>query len=226
MSSFSLKHRLLADEVIATKADVIKQYNPGFDAKSWYRESIDAREKSTLLETLETMARLLHTHLPTGSRKSQLPNLLKSLPPPLDGEKNDGEFGEFIQALYGYFVVDLLTQDRSDDTLCISYQALEEITKRFSMEFAYRTFLSLYKQSSLEKAQEWMKNPHAQIRRLASEGTRPSLPWGKKYSYEIGDTDIIILHLWKDPCDHVARSIANHLNDITKISRDHAFKIL
>lgn len=108
----------------------------------------------------------------------------------------------------------------------MSYASIEEITKRFSMEFAYRSLLSSEKKASLEQAKIWMHHPHAHVRRLASEGTRPTLPWGKKYTYTLGDTDDILIKLWHDPCDHVARSVANHLNDIAKVSSTYALNLL
>lgn len=143
----------------------------------------------------------------------------------LDGDRSDGEFGEFIYSIYGYFVVDLLN-DEGEQALSVVYTAIEAVTKRFSMEFAYRSLLSYAKQASLERATMWASHPHGHVRRLASEGTRPILPWGKKYAYTLGDTDDILLKLWADPCDHVARSVANHLNDITKISPTHALELL
>jgi len=61
------------------------------------------------------------------------------------------------------------------------------------------------------------------VRRLASEGTRPRLPWGKQLPSFIEDpTKVIALleNLRDDPSDYVRRSVANNLNDISKDNPD------
>lgn len=58
------------------------------------------------------------------------------------------------------------------------------------------------------------KNYH--VRRLVSESTRPSLPWSQK----IGIDHIVLIKyldiLHTDKTRYVTRSVANHLNDISK----------
>jgi 3-methyladenine DNA glycosylase AlkC len=57
------------------------------------------------------------------------------------------------------------------------------------------------------------------VRRLVSEGTRPRLPWGIRLNSLVRDPmpGIALLnHLKDDPSEYVRRSVANHLNDISK----------
>src|SRR5690606_37257126 len=60
-------------------------------------------------------------------------------------------------------------------------------------------------------------SPH--VRRLASEGSRPRLPWGLQLKRLIADpspTLPLLEALLDDPSEYVRRSVANHLNDIAK----------
>jgi 3-methyladenine DNA glycosylase AlkC len=66
------------------------------------------------------------------------------------------------------------------------------------------------------------------VRRLVSEGTRPRLPWAPQLRGLIADpTPAVELldRLYDDESDYVCRSVANHLNDISKDHPDHAVAI-
>lgn len=59
------------------------------------------------------------------------------------------------------------------------------------------------------------------MRRLASEGTRPRLPWAPRLAALVADPTPalpVLDALYRDSSEYVRRSVANHLNDI---SRDH-----
>jgi 3-methyladenine DNA glycosylase AlkC len=65
----------------------------------------------------------------------------------------------------------------------------------------------------------WSEDPSAAVRRLASEGSRPRLPWGLRLQASVVDPSpaFALLHkLQDDPDEVVRRSVANHLNDIAK----------
>jgi len=100
-----------------------------------------------------------------------------------------------------------------------SIEVMEEITKFTSGEFAVRPFLIKYSNQMLEQMIAWSKHEHHMVRRLASEGSRPRLPWAIALpEYKKDPTDILpILHqLIDDPTEIVRRSVANNLNDIAK----------
>jgi 3-methyladenine DNA glycosylase AlkC len=72
----------------------------------------------------------------------------------------------------------------------------------------------------------WAGDPSEHVRRLASEGCRPRLPWGMGLpQYKRDPTPIlpILERLRADPSDYVRRSVANNLNDISK---DHPDQVL
>ena len=55
------------------------------------------------------------------------------------------------------------------------------------------------------------------VRRLASEGSRPKLPWSQKLVIDYHQPIPILELLFADPTRYVTRSVANHLNDISKV---------
>src|SRR3954470_14920838 len=65
----------------------------------------------------------------------------------------------------------------------------------------------------------WSRDDNEHVRRLASEGCRPRLPWSFKLSALIADPSPvapILENLRADPSLYVRKSVANHLNEITK----------
>ncbi len=75
---------------------------------------------------------------------------------------------------------------------------------------------------------KWTKHSHPSVRRLASEGCRPRLPWGVALPLFKKDPSMIlpILESLKDdPSDFVRRSVANNLNDIAKDNPDIVLSI-
>ena len=104
-----------------------------------------------------------------------------------------------------------------------SMQALECFTKDCSSEFAIRRFIIKYPNKTMEQMKIWAKSDDVHVRRLASEGCRPRLPWAialpqfKKNPKEI----LEILDILKDDeSEYVRRSVANNLNDISKDNPD------
>jgi 3-methyladenine DNA glycosylase AlkC len=105
----------------------------------------------------------------------------------------------------------------------LSLRALKEMTKRFSAEFAIRPFLDREPAAVVAVLADWALDPHPQVRRLVSEGTRPRLPWGMRLPKFVADPRpvLTLLELLKeDPELFVRRSVANNLNDIAKDNPD------
>jgi 3-methyladenine DNA glycosylase AlkC len=69
--------------------------------------------------------------------------------------------------------------------------------------------------------QEWAKSPNFHLRRLASEGLRPKLPWATKLDIwnQNPEPVLAILELLKtDEIKFVKKSVANHLRDWLKVN--------
>ncbi|SEO41311.1 DNA alkylation repair protein [Paenibacillus sp. OV219] len=100
-----------------------------------------------------------------------------------------------------------------------SLDALARFTVQSSAEFAIRPFLMQAPGRTLARMMEWALSPNEHVRRLASEGCRPRLPWAPALTIYKKDPSPIVplLELLKcDPSLYVRKSVANNLNDIAK----------
>jgi 3-methyladenine DNA glycosylase AlkC len=107
------------------------------------------------------------------------------------------------------------------DQFEVSMKALEDFTQTSSGEFAIRHFIVKYPAKTIKQMMRWSKSENHHLRRLSSEGCRPRLPWGMQLKPFVADpTPVlpILEQLKNDPSLYVRKSVANHLNDI---SRDH-----
>jgi len=100
-----------------------------------------------------------------------------------------------------------------------SMQALAVFTLNSTSEFAIRQFLIRNEAMTLHYMRKWTLDKNEHIRRLASEGCRPRLPWGVTLTAFKKDPSKVIgiLELLKDDSSaYVQKSVANNLNDISK----------
>lgn len=107
-------------------------------------------------------------------------------------------------------------------------RAMRRFTQHFSCEFAIRDFLIHHPELTMQHVLEWSRDPDWRVRRLASEGTRPRLPWGQKLKAFVADPEPVLNLLdamHDDPQLIVRRSVANNLNDIAKDHPDRAVKV-
>jgi len=119
-------------------------------------------------------------------------------------------FPEFI-ALYGI--------DDYDNSI----DAFEFVTQFTSCEFAVRPYIVKYPEPMLTQMLLWSQHQDSRVRRLASEGSRPRLPWAMGLpSLKQDPTPLLAIldNLKQDPEEIVRRSVANNLNDIAKDNAD------
>ena len=131
----------------------------------------------------------------------------------------------FLGILFPDFVQ---TYGLEESNKALSIDALEHFTKYSSSEFAVRPFIIKYTDEMMSKMTEWAKHENHHVRRLASEGCRPRLPWAMALPAFKKDPSLIlpILEILKnDISEYVRRSVANNLNDISKDHPDLVLKI-
>lgn len=190
-----------------------------------YQHNALAEKVLPQLPNLEFKARidayangLLHTApLSLDALAQHLPALLGDIPPAGDGT----HFGDFRWAILLRVVSLLAQQDPQTALNCFA-----QLTLQFSAEFDVRYCLQADLSASLAVCHTWAKSPDWRLRRLASEGTRPRLPWGLRLHTLVKDPSPclpILEALRFDPILAVRRSVANHLNDISK---DHPAIVL
>ncbi len=110
----------------------------------------------------------------------------------------------------------------------VSVGAMERLTPFTSCEFAVRPFIKAYEGKMLEQMLRWSEHPNHHVRRLASEGSRPRLPWAMALPELKKDPSPILPileNLKADPSDYVRRSVANSLNDISRDNPDIALSV-
>lgn len=107
-----------------------------------------------------------------------------------------------------------------------SLPALAFFTRFGSSEFAVRPFLDEDPPRAMAYLLQWAEDENEHVRRLASEGCRPRLPWAMALpKFKRDPTPIlpVLEKLKDDPSEYVRRSVANNLNDISK---DHPRLVL
>ena len=110
----------------------------------------------------------------------------------------------------------------------ISIRALEVFTILWSSEMAVRSFILNHEERMMEQMLAWSKHENEHIRRLASEGCRPALPWAialPKFKKDPAPVLPILTQLKADPSAYVRKSVANNLNDISKTRPDIVIQI-
>jgi len=135
------------------------------------------------------------------------------------------EWGGFFPIVLSDFV-EVFGQDETNWD--ISMAALQLYTQYCSSEFAVRPFIINHEERMMAQMYAWAKHENEHIRRLASEGCRPALPWGQalpKYKKDPTPVLIILEQLKTDPSPYVRKSVANNLNDISKTHPDLVAKL-
>jgi 3-methyladenine DNA glycosylase AlkC len=133
---------------------------------------------------------------------------------------------ECIGFPYLFFPDFIEVYGQADEHWALSMKGLERFTGRSSAEFAVRPFLLREPERMMRQMEVWAKHPDEHVRRLASEGCRPRLPWGQALPVFKKDPVPVlrVLELLKaDPSLYVRKSVANNLNDIAK---DHPSVVL
>jgi len=108
---------------------------------------------------------------------------------------------------------------RGRDHFDLSMAALARLTRFGTAEFAIRPFLADDPARTLAVMLDWTGSPDEHVRRLASEGSRPRLPWAARVPAMKDEPTLaapILEALRADGSVYVRKSVANHLNDIAK----------
>ena len=219
---FSLKDELFNAEKVQKIASEIKEVFDAFEEEKFSNEVLALFPELELKERIYHICDMFKKHLPLDYLVATK-ILLKALPPPLDPLKTDDDFGDFIYAPYSDFVV---TFGCNEEYLEFSLEALREMTKRFSVEFSIRDFINKFPKETFEMLNACSFSSNYHERRLASEGSRPKLPWAKKLITNHSQSISLLENLYSDKTRYVTRSVANHMNDISKIESSLVIKVL
>ncbi len=176
----------------------------GFDSGTFIDLCLDGIDGLSLMARLGRVAEAFHATLPRDYHAAL--DILGHLAPRLDSAFVSMVLPDYV-ARYG--------QDDFDASMA----ALKYFTVFGSSEFAVRHFLRREPARSLAIMESWARDDNDHVRRLASEGSRPRLPWSFKLDAVIADPSLtwpIVDALKSDPSRYVRKSVANHLNDVAK----------
>lgn len=202
--SEKLKDRFFTPAVIDRLVECIEEVYQPFDAGHFRSILYDANwEDRELKARMRHISHALQQTLPSDYEKAI--HVLTQVAPSFQGF--DGMvFPDFVEC-FGLNHPEL------------SLKTLTFLTQFSSAEFAIRPFLLNDTAGILEWMSNLAESDNHHVRRFASEGCRPGLPWAmavpalKQHPYPMIE---ILEKLRDDESEYVRKSVANHLNDISK----------
>ncbi len=199
---------LLHPGLVTDMAGHISSHAPDFDAARFTRLATDGMAALELMQRAERIKDALAETLP-ADYAAAADILRKALP-------ENGTPGLTGWAL---LPVNQFVSQHGLQHFELSLALLKALTPHFTAEFGIRRFIHAEQDRALAEISGWVTDANHHVRRLASEGTRPRLPWAMRLPALVKDPQPILpilVALLDDPEDYVRRSVANSLNDIAK----------
>ncbi|UWU26936.1 DNA alkylation repair protein [Rhizobium sp. WSM1274] len=198
---------LLHEALIAEMADRIAGNSPSFDKGRFVTLATGGLQALELMERSALIRDALFSTLPDN-----FPEAAAILKVSLPSESKPGLTGWMLLPVNQFIAA------RGLDHFDLGLDLLKALTPHFTAEFGIRPFIHRDQQRSLAIISGWADDSDQHVRRLASEGTRPRLPWAMRLPQLVKDPAPIlpITALMDDPEEYVRRSVANSLNDVAK----------
>ena len=198
---------LYNEEYISLLAKIVYKHHKGFSKEKFKNAIFDAEwKKRELKSRMHHISQTLGVFL-TGNYHNDIKILIST----------------FKDINYSFKLENMIFQDYVAtfglEDFELSMSALGEFTVNSSSEFAIREFLLKYEKQTLQQMSIWAQSDCEHLRRLASEGCRPRLPWAKALpAFKKNPQPIleILEQLKNDTSPYVRKSVANNLNDISK----------
>lgn len=210
---------MYSPEYFEALCPVLKSCIPNFDCRDFiFRVFNNHWPDLELKQRVRHIAKALHTYLPNEFTMavSHLLNVSAEL-----------ERVGHTQGFPNIFIPDYIEAyglEYPHESLC----ALEKITRLVSAEFAVRPFILLDADAAMQFFLRWSRDKNEHVRRLASEGCRPRLPWAvglPMFKKDPAPLIPVLENLKSDPSLYVRRSVANNLNDISKDHPDFVLQL-
>ncbi len=195
-------------------ANKIEKTEKKFDKSGFIKSALQGLEAHSLNERMRRTSALLHQYLPGNYQRhlEVFKEVIRQLP------------AGYTNLVFPDYVAQFGLQE-----VKASLDALKVFTAYGSSEFAIRVFLKNHFDTSIRALYKWSEDENHHVRRLASEGSRPRLPWSFKLDRMIEDPTIaqpILENLKEDAELYVRKSVANHLNDVSKDNPEYLIKLL
>jgi len=219
MSEQKLMKNQLGEQAVMQISQVLKICLTDFSQQHFMNQALTGLDTLELKQRVEHLILVLADYLPADfvDAADILISVKQHWPDLVTGES----WGSFTAwPLIDYVAVYGLNNPE------LALNVLKTLTPLFSAEFAIRPFIEQHFDITYQHLLRWTSDADQHVRRLASEGCRPRLPWGKRLTQFCNNPDPIfpILEQLKDDDSlYVRRSVANNLNDIAK---DHSAKVI
>ncbi|GAY22229.1 DNA alkylation repair protein [Sphingobium fuliginis] len=203
-ASPALLKDILGQQALATIAHAGRLVSPRFDDTLFLEKAAHGLSALSIMERVRHIANALALALPSDYAKAL--EVIRAMAPHMSHGFQAVALCEYV-ARYGL------------DNIDQSMMALADLTRFGSAEFAIRPFLEQDVKRTLAVMLGWSESEDEHVRRLASEGCRPRLPWATRVAALKRDPTLgapILEALRADPSAYVRKSVANHLNDIAK----------
>lgn len=210
-----LKDQLFNEATLRKLTSALKAVYPPLDDEKMHATIVKEMQVLELKARISLVADQLDLWLPSDYYEAinVMVASLKSLSPCQD----------FVFAAYSeYLERHGCVAARVDDAL----EVLGFFTQYFSAEFSIRKFINRFPEETYRKMLAWSKSDLVDQRRLASEGLRPKLPWACKINFDYRRGMEPLDNLFDDSETYVVRSVANHLNDVSKFDPDLVVEVL
>ncbi len=199
------------DLLLKCNLKITSMHSSVFNAPEWHNAEL--KQRMTILS--DVTYQLLPKNWEVGYLKiREIVHKLRA-----DGVKDQNL--EFI------FLADIVAKGAQDD-IVRAMPEIEFMTQFVSFEFAGRALILKHTDIMMTQMLKWAEHQNENVRRYASEGCRPRLPWGLQLKSFVQDPSPIIPILQKlkeDDSLYVRKSVANNLNDIAKSQPDVVIKL-
>jgi 3-methyladenine DNA glycosylase AlkC len=195
-------------------SEEFKKEEPSFNQELFIEDVTRGIENLSLNERMRQTSLILKKHLPDNY--VHCIELMTQVIPRMNYSYTQLVFPDFV-GLFGH------------EHFYVSMKALAYFTSFGSSEFAIREFLVRDFEKTIKVMYKWSENENFHVRRLSSEGSRPRLPWSFNIAEIIKNprhTLPILENLKADPELYVKKSVANHLNDISKDWPDYMLDLV
>ena len=217
------KLKLWFDKKLAKElADKIVLVKPDFSSNAFINDISKQLKPLELKDRVTVFADQLNQYLGLTYKKN-VAILLKIL-----GPENEEETGMFFN-YYWIMPIARYVEKYGLGDFKTSMRIIAEITKRNTSEYAIRPFIEQDQEKTMEQLLEWSTSKNKHLRRLASEGPRPRLPWATKLQCFIDNPSLILPilnNLKDDESKYVQKSVANCINDILKDNPEIVKKLI
>ncbi len=207
----------LSKELVCAIANQLEKHLGSFDKVEFINSIVPELDALELKERSQLIADQLHRVLPSDLKERY--RILLAILHPAEDADNTQQSNRLGIRGWGMMPLCTVVGQHGLQDFDASLAVLKEMTKRFSSEFDIRYFLLADQERALAIMTGWLNDPNRHVRRLISEGTRPRLPWGMQLPQLIANPNPVLplLEILRDDEEeYVRRSVANHLNDISK----------